>query len=487
MFFNKKAKLLKQKEEELLITQTELFNSKQELNNVQSELLHLKEILRIAQNDIEKGKDELGNCIKSNIELQKKYSPLIIKDDILQERQDAIEETQGKLKELNDKYLNAIKTHSRLENEINLYEESLEIGSFGLYKPMFSFDISEKYKLELEDNYEKQKQLIKEDTAIICRTEWTVGGSKVEGRKMTNQYKKLMLFAFNGECDSLIAKVKWNNATKTKERIIKAFENVNKLGATQNVDITKNFLSLKLLELALTYEYEQKKYEEKEEQRRIREQMRDEEKAQREMERAQKEAEDEERRFQKALDKAKQELGSTTQANMDILKEQINSLEQKLQESHDKKERAIALAQLTKVGHIYIISNLGSFGEDVYKIGMTRRLDPIDRVKELGDASVPFHFDIHAVIYSENAPQLEYELHQEFRDRRINRINNKKEFFKVTLDEIETFINKHTNAEIEFTKLAEAREYRETLTLIEQLNKLVEPPKVETKFPTSLI
>ena len=219
----------------------------------------------------------------------------------------------------------------------------------------------------------------------------------------------------------------------------------------------------------------------------IREQMREEEKAQKELEKAQREAEDEERRFQKALEKAKQELSGGSSLNTSMLEEQIKELEKKLQEAHEKKERAIALAQLTKVGHIYVISNLGSFGEDVYKIGMTRRLDPLDRVKELGDASVPFQFDIHAIIYSENAPQLEYELHKTFSDRRLNRINQRKEFFKVTLDEIEAFVKEHANAEIEFTKLAEAREYRETLSMLEQANKIINEVEQISSFPKSLI
>ena len=304
---------------------------------------------------------------------------------------------------------------------------------------------------------------------------------------MTNQYKKLMLFAFNGECDGLIAKVKWNNASKTKERIIKAFETINKLGVTQNVFITEDFLKLKLEELALTYEYEQKKFEEKEEQRLIREQMREEEKAQKEFEKAQKEAEEEEKRFQKALEKAKAELEGANPINATALQEQIKELEQKLEAAHERKERAIAQAQLTKVGHIYVISNLGSFGEDVYKIGMTRRLDPLDRVRELGDASVPFQFDIHAIIYSENAPQLEYELHKKFADRRLNRVNNKKEFFKVSLEEIEAFVKEHANAEIEFTKLAEAREYRETLAMLEQVNKMINEVEEISQYPKTLI
>lgn len=256
---------------------------------------------------------------------------------------------------------------------------------------------------------------------------------------------------------------------------------------SQNVFITQEFLRLKLEELALTYEYEQKKYEEKEEQRLIREQMREQEKAQRELGKVQKEAEDEERRFQKALEKAKQEMQGASNVNAEVFQEQIRELEQKLQAAHERKERAIAQAQLTKAGHIYVISNVGSFGEDIYKIGMTRRLDPLDRVRELGDASVPFQFDIHAIIYSENAPQLEHELHKKFADRRLSGVNHKKEFFKVSLEEIEVFVKQHANAEIEFTKLAEAREYRETLTMLEQVNKIINETEELSYFPKSLI
>lgn len=430
---------------------------------------------------------QLEQALFKITEYEKEFKDIIDKNTLLSQKESLITESDRRLKELNETYQKGLTLHQTLETEISLYQDSLEIGSFGLYSPQFNFDTSEKFKERIEDNYQAQRQLIREDTAVVCHTQWEVSGSKVEGRKMTNQYKKLMLFAFNGECDGLIAKVKWNNALKTKERIIKSFDAINKLGTTQYVEITKEFLALKLQELALYYEYEQKKYEEKEEQRRIREEMREEEKAQKELERAQKEAEDEEKRFQRALEKAKQELGSASLADVDILNEQIKSLEVKLQEAHERKERAISMAQLTKVGHIYIISNVGSFGDDVYKIGMTRRLEPLDRVRELGDASVPFHFDVHAIIYSENAPQLEYELHQKFGDRRINRKNNKKEFFRVTLDEIELFVKQHANAEIEFTKIAEAREYRETLTLLEQLNKLVENNSEESKFPTSLL
>lgn len=430
---------------------------------------------------------ELEIALSKLAQYEHEFKDVIEMNSLLTQKVSLIEQAENKLQELNSTYQKGLSLHNTLEKEISLYQESLEISSYGLHQPQYSFDTSERFKHELELNYEKQKQLIKTDNAVICNTEWTVGGSKAEGRKMTNQYKKLMLFAFNGECDSLIAKVKWNNAVKFRERILKAFDAINKLGVSQNVYITQDFLQVKLDELTLTYEYEQKKYDEKEEQRVIREQMREEEKAQRELEKAQREAEEEERRFQKDLEKAKQELQGGSEVNASLLQEQIKDLEQKLQAAHERKERAIAQAQLTKVGHIYVISNVGSFGQDVYKIGMTRRLDPLDRVRELGDASVPFQFDIHAIIYSENAPQLENELHKKFAERRLNRVNQKKEFFKVTLEEIEAFVKQHANAEIEFTKLAEAREYRETLTILEQVDKLINKVEEVSHFPKSLM
>ena len=429
---------------------------------------------------------ELNQALAKLAKYETDFKDVLDKDKILDGKNSQLKSLEEKLTQLDETYKKGLNIHSELEKEISLYQEDLEISSYGLYKPRFSYDTSERYKEELEQNYESQKQSIKNGFAVVSHTEWTVGGSKVEGRKMTNQYKKLMLYAFNGECDSIISKVKWNNATKSQERIYKAFDAINKLGVTQNVAITSQFLDLKLNELSLTHEFEQKKYEEKEEQRMIREQMRDEERAQKELEKAQKEAEDEEQRFQKALEKAKKELNNTNLVDATVLTEQIKELERKLQEAHEKKERAIA--QLTKVGHIYVISNIGSFGEDVYKIGMTRRLDPLDRVKELGDASVPFQFDIHAIIYSENAPQLEYELHKHFSSRRLNRINHRKEFFKVTLEEIESFVKQHANADIEFTKLAEAREYRETINLLKQADKIIDEVNEElSNFPKSLI
>lgn len=430
-------------------------------------------------------KQEIQSMQNAMAETEKKYAPLLHDDKEITKRKDSLKELQFEIETLKSNYSTALGTYKQLEKQIDLYKETLELNEYGVYQPKYSFDLPEQYQLELGAIYNKQKAMVQKGEAAICTTEWTVGGSVVEGRKMTRQFIKLVLYAFNGECDAMISKVKWNNVNKYIERMRKSFEDINKLGVAQYVHITEDYLQLKLAELSLSYEYEQKKFDEKEEQRRIREQMREEERAQKEFEKAQRDAEEEEKRYQKALEKAKKDVGLADPGELDALNEKIKILEANLQEAQEKKERALSLAQTTKVGHIYIISNIGSFGEGIYKIGMTRRLDPLDRVKELGDASVPFQFDVHAIIYSDNAPQLEYELHKKFDTKRINRINGRKEFFKATLDEIESFIKEHTNAEIQFTKLAEAKEYRETLNLIQQLGQTVELKK-ESPFPENL-
>lgn len=137
----------------------------------------------------------------------------------------------------------------------------------------------------------------------------------------------------------------------------------------------------------------------------------------------------------------------------------------KLKETKKNKEDVLYRVQNTRAGYVYIISNIGSFGENVFKIGMTRRLEPLDRVKELGDASVPFTFDVHGMIFSEDAPALENALHKAFTERRLNRVNERKEFFRVDLKEIENVVKKNHNKTVEFTKLAEAEEYRKSVQI----------------------
>ncbi|WP_242093626.1 DUF4041 domain-containing protein [Aestuariivivens sediminicola] len=397
-------------------------------------------------------------------------------------------EIQTKASDLNSKYKEAKSLYKELERDIKLYQNELEFVELGIYQPIFDYDTSDKYKEELTKLRTKQKELIKEGNACVCYTQWHVDGNYKKGEVMTRRYINLTLRAFNGECDTLISKVKWNNVQRFTERINKSFKAINRLGKSNNVEITDEYLQLKLDELHLAYELEHKKQQEKEELRAIRDEQREEERAQREFEKAKKEAELEEKRYQKALERAQKELGLVSGEELEKLNIQIAELQRNLKEAHEAKERAISRAQETKSGHVYIISNIGSFGENIYKIGMTRRLEPMDRVRELGDASVPFRFDLHALIYTENAPELESLLQKEFDDRRINKVNYRKEYFRVTIGEIEQVIIEKYDEEVEFIKVPEAQEYRETKSIIKQLEQ-AKQEQIENeieKYPDSL-
>lgn len=369
--------------------------------------------------------------------------------------------------ELKAQYQAAHAKFDLLRAEVASLEENLEDMSYGLYKPHYTFETSQGFKDELDRVYAKKKDLIREGRAAFCATEWTVGGSKAEGKRMTKQNIKVMLRAFNGEVDAAVAKVTWNNVTRMEERIRKSYDAINANGTTNQIALSQEYLDLALKELRLTHEYEQKKYEEREEQRAIREQMREEERAMREAERAQQEAAVEETRYEKALQKARAEVEKATGEKLARANEKMIELEKKLADAHEKMQRAKSMAEVTRSGHVYVLSNVGSFGDRMFKIGMTRRLDPDDRVQELSDASVPFPFDIHAMIPSDDAPTLENTFHREFAERRVNLVNLRKEYFNVTLEEIEAVAGK-LNVAIEFTKLAEAREYRETLAMRQQ-------------------
>lgn len=273
---------------------------------------------------------------------------------------------------------------------------------------------------------------------------------------MINRQTRLTMGAFNNECEAAIANARWNNVVAMERRILAAAKAINKENTSLNLTISDEYVALKLEELSLTHEYREQKKTERDERAELARAEREEKKLLAEAEAAERE----ERKYQALLEKARKEAGAD-QAS-DELKKKVAALEAQLEEAHAASERARAMAEMTRSGYVYIISNVGSFGDDVVKIGLTRRLDPEDRVRELGDASVPFGFDTHAMIYSEEAPALESALHREFDDRRVNIANMRKEFFRVALEEVEDAVAKLA-PEASFFKDREAQEWHETL------------------------
>lgn len=437
------------------------------------------------------------NQLKQQLE---KYKPISdVEKEVERQNQKLVSDISAKTAELvkididyntlKANYQSALETYTFLRKEIGLYENKLDLVEFGVYEPIYDFEKSDDYRVEQSKIIEQQKWEIANERAATCTANWTIDGNEAKGKASTKKFIKLMLRAFNGECDALIAKVKWNNIGQMQERIKKSFEAINKLGESQRTYIETEYKNLKLKELILEHEYQLKRQKEKEELRSAQEELREEEKARREFEQAQKQAEKDEANYEKALEKARKEVEEATGEKQQKLQMKIELLEQELREARERKERALSMAQQTKRGHVYVISNIGSFGENVFKIGMTRRLEPTDRVRELGDASVPFKFDIHSMIFSDEAPTLENELHKAFSNRKVNMINGRREFFNVTIDEIEEKI-KELGLDAEFIKLPEAMEYRETIAILDKLNNPIPHETVEElvakEFPTTI-
>lgn len=310
--------------------------------------------------------------------------------------------------------------------------------------------------VELKNARERSKLMVRNATAATCEY--------VEARRKDTAIN-FVVDAFNGKVDSILSRVKNDNAGKLEQEIKDAFTLVNHNGkAFREARISPEYLSSRIDELKWAAVAQQLKLEEKEEQRRIKEQIREEEKARRDYERAIRESAKEEDIIRKAMEKAQVQIARASEEQKAKYEKQLVELTERLKIAEDKNQRALSMAQQTKRGYVYIISNIGSFGEHVYKIGLTRRLEPLDRVRELGDSSVPFEFDVHALIFSENAPALENQLHKHFVLMQMNKVNYRKEFFKVDLvhikDEVEKF-----GLNAQWTMVARAQEYHESMAI----------------------
>tara|TARA_R110002096_G_scaffold259030_1_gene452590 strand:- start:58145 stop:59692 length:1548 start_codon:yes stop_codon:yes gene_type:complete len=313
-------------------------------------------------------------------------------------------------------------------------------------------DAGQKLKLALTQT----RQMVKEGRAAECDYKESV-------RRTTAIC--FVLDAFNGKVEVALSKVKLNNFGKLKQEILDARRLVDENGtAFRNARILPPYVDARLDELKWAVASNELKLIEKEEQRAIKADMREEEKARRDIEKAMKDAQREERMLEKAMAKARAELAKASDEQKSKYEEQIRELEQKWQEAEAKNQRAMSMAQQTRRGHVYVISNIGSFGENVFKIGLTRRLEPLDRVKELGDASVPFEFDVHAMIFAEDAPTLEKSLHKQFRMMQVNRVNPRKEFFRISLGTIREYLESQA-IEAHWTMAAEAAQYRESVAM----------------------
>ncbi|MFI3131845.1 DUF4041 domain-containing protein [Mammaliicoccus sciuri] len=381
-------------------------------------------------------------------------------EDKLQSKNLVLSNLDKEIKRNNEKIFKQNREIENLQQLINGYKEEhyfKEILVNHFEDTLTSKDLTDKLTMINLD----EKDYIKKKLAINYFGE-------SDTKRVIDSQSKQILRSFNTECDSLYLNVNSKNYEAYHKKISNAFETLNRLYAIDSVEITRDYLKLKLEKLSLIHAKLLKIEQEKEIQREIKAQMREEERVRREIENEKKKIEKEEKQFNNEVNlllKRLEKAQNTVEA--EVYAEKIRSLELKISELEKDKKDVLNREANTRAGYVYIISNIGSFGENIYKIGMTRRLEPTERIKELGDASVPFEFDIHAMIFSDDAPKLEKILHNHFRDRELNKVNHRKEFFNVHVDEIEELVIKEHNNTVEFVKIPIADQYWES----QRLNK----------------
>ena len=431
----------------------------------EEELREIENKKEAAQEELKDLENRLSDRSKSFAELEEEA-----KESALKKAEEEISCLSAEIYKLHTEITEKQQELSDISKDLVETRDEVLLQSFGLYQPKYSFTSSDEYKSRLLEIRAKQKDMIKNKSAAVGDVGWTVNGSVAQGKKMIADIQKLLLRAFNAECDDVVEHVKYSNIEPSEKRITASRDAISKLGATMSISIDPVYYRLKIEELYLAFEYQQKKQEEKEAQKEARARLREEAKLEKEIEAQRAKLEKEQHHYQNALQKISLQLENATEADRIAIEEKKKQIESQL-ESIDKAFKDVDYrAANQKAGYVYIISNIGAFGENVYKIGMTRRLDPMERVDELGDASVPFDFDVHAMIFSEDAPKLEAALHKAFADRKLNFVNQRREFFNVTLDEIKAVVKDNFDKSVEFTELAPAEQYRQSLLLREKRN-----------------
>jgi DNA repair exonuclease SbcCD ATPase subunit len=291
--------------------------------------------------------------------------------------------------------------------------------------------------------------------AVLGTTNWTVNGSKGAGQKMVNEVSKLMLRAYNGEVDDSVRTLKPYKLPAAIDRLNKVRASIERLGKSMSIVINPQYHELRLQELRLTADFLEKQAQEKEAEKVKRDQMKEEAQAQRELAAAK----------AKLLKELAHHETMLAQARENGDAEAIASATAKIAEIGASIQSVEEHAANIRTGYVYVISNIGSFGENVVKIGLTRRLDYDERIRELSSASVPFIFDTHAVVFSTDAVSLEHQLHNAFEGDRINRVNARKEFFRTTPAQVVGQLEKLTetlseNHVMVFNEIPEAVEWR---------------------------
>ena len=408
------------------------------LRHEQEALLAVVEPLRAETADLRVKQQELAG-IRSEIQA-------------LSSQKGTLQAEVAQLQNLHEKCEALRAEYAELSHTVVETRESAILQEVGVYEYRHPLDDAPAYKARLTGISSRIKDSVKAGTAVQGSTNWTVNGSTREGAKMVKEFSKLMLRAYNNEADNAVRSMKSYTLDSSIARLEKAKETIVKLGGTMNIRVTDGYHALRVQELELTADYLAKVAEQKEKDREERARLKEEEIARREFEREQDRLRKEQAHYESTLATVREQGDEAAIAEM----------EAKVNEIGDALDGLNRRSANIRAGHVYVISNVGAFGPDMVKIGMTRRLDPMDRVKELGDASVPFHYDVHALIFSDDAVGLETSLHHALEDSRVNYVNLRREFFRVHPNTVREMLDGFGATVVEYVDEPEALEYRQS-------------------------
>ena len=460
------TKAIAHKEEELQLAHRQLNDEKSQLDqerlNFQAEkdeTSHKLELIQKIEERLKEQRKELYFTIKeSNIlkqEIEEKMKELQNKEENLLNEKQTYQATieQKVAKEWEDR-----------NNELSQREKALDLplyldecAMYHVEELFYQYNDSEEYKQAIVDINKKMEYMVADKLACTCLTEWTVNGSRTEGRKQTNHMIKMALRLFNVESDNYISSINArSNIINVKKKIQKSGDMVNKFCQTHHLTLHQEYIDYKIELATLVYEQVMKKQEEKEEARRQAEFIREQEKLEREIAKEREKLAKEVQQYQTEIDRLVATVDMETGEIVDDVAERLGELQEKIEELQAQ-DVTLEERVNNKAGWVYCITNNSMPGS--IKIGVTRRLNPQDRIDELGSASVPFRFNTNCVVFSEDAFALENQLHKAFHSKRVNRVNFRKEFFNVTTQEVEDYIKNNVDSTITFLHDLNNEEY----------------------------
>ncbi len=324
-----------------------------------------------------------------------------------------------------------------------------EVGIYRYHHPLENADA---YRDTLKALQERIKDTVLTGHAILASDMFTFNNSLAKGRKMTSDFSKLMLRAYNSEADSCVRSLRAGNVVTAKKRLEASVVSIARLGAMMEMRVNPDYHALRIEELELTADFLMKQQEEREAAREERERLREQRKVEQELAAERERLEKERAHYANALATLPVDASDVERAE---LQAKIEGIDGAIAQNDYR-------AANIRAGYVYVISNVGAFGSGVVKIGMTRRLEPMDRVRELGDASVPFPFDVHAMFFSDDAVTLETELHHAFAERKLNHVNERREFFFATPAEVREVLAAKVGNLLEYAEQAEATQYNQS-------------------------